>query len=59
MTGTVTPPVCDDCTKGLPAIGQMQMHYGFCSICGIKRACYGTDPDPLSPRASRKRQTPP
>lgn len=47
-------PVCDDCQRSrfIDVAGEPVCH-AFCSFCGIKRACFGDDPDPIRPRIPR------
>lgn len=47
-------PICDDCQRSsfIDVAGERQCHT-FCTVCGIKRACYGEDPDPPSHRVPR------
>lgn len=49
----MTKPYCDDCQieRNLPKIEAGC--YAFCSFCGIKRACFGDDPEPQQPRLRR------
>lgn len=49
------PPLCDDCAPAdLKSAGGPKC-YAFCTGCGIKRACFGDDPDPLPVRVPRYR----
>lgn len=58
---TATPPIyCDDCgpKRGLPVDGRTALNavpgfYGRCGFCGIIRAVYGDDPDPIKARKIR------
>lgn len=47
------PTTCDDCARkgDRPTAGPQC--YAVCSICNVKRACFGTDPDPIAPRKIR------
>lgn len=49
-------PVCEDCTGRSTYGAPEPTCYAHCSICGIKRACFGDDPEPLRERVPLKRQ---
>jgi hypothetical protein len=49
----MNPPVCDDCSTPGPLRPIGPQCHAFCSVCGIKRACFGDDPDPLTHRKRR------
>jgi hypothetical protein len=56
---TVAKPkiYCEDCARKheLPTGADLPRCYYFCSMCGVKRACYGVDPEPPAPRVKRLR----
>jgi hypothetical protein len=43
-------PICDDCARGHDIPKDAPGCYAVCSVCGIKRACFGDDPEPIPPR---------
>jgi hypothetical protein len=45
----MTLPICRDCAKRNAQTDTPDCH-AACSVCGIKRACFGDDPDPFPPR---------
>jgi hypothetical protein len=49
----LTPPYCDDCARNgvRPATGPQC--FAVCSICKIRRACFGDNPEPQAPRLRR------
>ena len=51
----MTVPVCDDCSanSGIP-IDIMRPCYAVCSVCHIKRSCFGDDTDPQPARTALK-----
>lgn len=48
------PPVCEDCARGTDLEKAEVKCYAFCTRCGIKRVCFGDDPEPLAHRGPRR-----
>jgi hypothetical protein len=49
-------PICDDCARANPP-PRKQQHYGWCKVCGIRRAAqttWNTSIAPLRPRKPKR-----